>query len=408
MTRRVLFVAPAVPSPTRNGLRMRGWLFLRGLARDHRVTLVAGSPGFPNETAADVRGLGDLVDQAVLLRFDALHAPVLLYRRVASALGRGEPLRAWLEPTRTMRRRLAALGGARFHRIHVLRLYMLPMALAVPQAGEDVSIDLDVDDWESQTHLALADLAAHHDPQHACQVRAQARAFEAREREWLPRVSRVFACSDRDAAALAARHHLRNVVVVENAVRVPAVLAKPSDAEPADLLFIGALGYFPNQDAVRFLLDEVLCPLRTAVAHPFRLVVAGEAAPRSLRARLRAERDVLWVDSPLRVEPLYERARVALAPIRAGGGTRVKVLEAFAQGRPVVATAAAVEGLAVEPGVHFLRAETAVEWVEALRSLLETPARGHRLAEAAFAWVRRRPLEAGVDRVATLAREDER
>jgi glycosyltransferase involved in cell wall biosynthesis len=191
--------------------------------------------------------------------------------------------------------------------------------------------------------------------------------------------------------------------VVGNAVAVPGSPAPITDAQPAHLLFVGSLGYSANEDAVRFLLDDVLSRLRPVAPRPFRLVVAGVGASAKLGARLRVERDVTWVDSPPRVEPLYARALAALAPIRAGGGTRLKVLEAFAQGRPLIATAAAVAGFDVEPGVHYARAETASQWVDSVCSLLEEPEAGSRLAASAHAWVRRHSLESAIRRVAALA-----
>ncbi len=400
--RRVLFIAPAVPSPTRSGLRMRGWFFLRGLAREHRVTLVAGSPAFPCESAADTAVLGDLIEHAVLLRFGALRDPELLWRRGTAAIGMGTG-RAWdwAEPTPAMQRQLEPLRGEHFDLIHVFRLYMMPVALAAG-AVAGAPTQLDLDDWESQTRLGLARLTEVSDPERTLRLRAEAHQFEQWEREWLPRMSRLFVCSERDAAALSARHDRRKITVMENAVSVPPELAPPAVVEPAELLFIGSLGYYPNEDAVCFLLDEVLPLLRTALARPFTIVVAGEGARHSLRAKMLARSEVCWIDSPPAVDPLYARARVALVPVRAGGGTRVKVLEAFAQGRPVVATAAAVAGLDLEPSIHYLQAESAAEWAAALRRLLETPELGRRLAASAFTWVRERSLEAAVDRVAAF------
>jgi glycosyltransferase involved in cell wall biosynthesis len=217
-------------------------------------------------------------------------------------------------------------------------------------------------------------------------------------------MSSVFVCSKDDATALAARHRLHDVRVVANAVEVPATLPSLSNSEPPELLFIGGLGYLPNRDAVLFLLDEVLPALRAPGHVPVaRLIVAGAGASSSLKARL-AQPGVEWVGSPQSVEPLYRRARIALAPIRAGGGTRVKALEAFAQGCPLVATAAAVAGLGVTPGSHYLAAESAVEWVAAIRALLGSAELRARLTTAAFARVRGDSLAHRVDEIAALER----
>jgi glycosyltransferase involved in cell wall biosynthesis len=301
-----------------------------------------------------------------------------------------------------MRAHLSRLQGRQFAGAHVFRLYMLPAALMALGGQTDVPIELDLDDWESETRRTLAVMAERDDAHRARDLRAQAAMFEVQERTWLPRCIQVFVCSKDDAEALSHRYGLRNIVVVGNAVSVPAALAPPPHADPAQLLFIGSLGYYANQDAVSFLLDQVLPHLSEATTRPFRLVVAGVGATTKLQARLRAEPGVVWVDSPPEVGPLYERATAALAPLRAGGGTRVKAIEAFAQGRPLVATAAAVSGLGVDPGVHYLHAEDAADWVQVLRSVLERPTMAADIAAAAHAWVRERSLERAVTKVATM------
>jgi glycosyltransferase involved in cell wall biosynthesis len=386
---------------------MRGYLFLRGLAERYRVTLIAGSPLFPDESAADLDALGSLVEDAVLLPFRASRDPALLVRRLGSAFHpRATASRVLVEPSGSLRARLARLPSREFVRVHVFRLYMLRVAHATLDGERSVPMQLDLDDWESQTRLNMAALAGSRHSERARGMRAEAAVFEALEREWLPRFARVFVCSEDDATALASRHELRNIAVVGNAVAVPESLAPMTDAEPAHVLFVGSLGYSANEDAVRFLLDDVLPRLRAVAPRQFRLVVAGVGAPARLRARLRVEPEVTWVDSPTRVEPLYARALAALAPIRAGGGTRLKVLEAFAHGRPLIATAAAVAGFDVEPGIQYARAETASQWAEGVCSLLEDPEAGFRLASSAYAWVRRHSLESAIERVAAFADMD--
>jgi len=382
---------------------MRGWLFLQALARNHRVTLVAGSPAFPDESAEMLEELGDLVEDVVLLRFRAARDPVLLLRRAATGLARSRKLPFDLTvPTPRMRAQLSRLQRRQFAGVHVFRLYMVPAALAALGERPSVPLELDLDDWESHTRRGFAAVAGRRESKRRSALLREVAMFEQLEETWLPRFTRVFVCSQDDAVALAFRHGLNSVFVVPNAVAVPEALPPATDTTPAQLLFVGSLGYYVNEDAVCFLLDEVLPQLRTIAPRPFQLVVAGVGASKRLQRRLRAEADVVWVDSPSAVGPLYQRATAALAPLRAGGGTRVKAIEAFAQGRPLVATAAAVAGLGVVPGVHYLPAEDGTDWVQVLRALLETPANAADIAAAAYAWVHDRSLEKTVNDVANM------
>jgi polysaccharide biosynthesis protein PslH len=307
-------------------------------------------------------------------------------------------------PSPAMRRRLRRLQGRKYDLVHVFRLYMLPIASAIVGDPAGIPLQLDLDDWESKTRLAIAAIAGSGRSELAAQLRAEASALADEERRRLPRMKRIFVCSQQDASALSAHYGLTNVFPVNNAVKVPASFPRSGGDALRDFLFIGALGYFPNQDAVLFLLDEVLPKLRASAAIPFRVVIAGAAATPALRKRFRAEERLEWIDSPEQVEPLYRNALAALAPIRAGGGSRIKALEAFAQGRPLVATSAAVEGLDVAAGVHYIQANTAEEWVAALRQLLESPSEAMRIAESAFEWVRQHSFDATVDRIASIVR----
>lgn len=399
----LLFISPAVPNPTGSGLRMRGWLFLKALAREYRITLVAGCPAFPDDSDSDLAGLDGLIEDAVVLRFRATADPTLLAQRLMTFFGQsGDSSWDWAEPSPAMRRRLSRLRGKEFALVHVFRLYMLSVMSSILGNHTGIPIQLDLDDWESKTRNAVAEIAECSRPQLASRLKAESMALAQAERRWFPQMKRIFVCSRQDAAAISGQHGLDNVCPVNNAVSVPASLPPCSRESFPELLFIGALGYFPNQDAVYFFLTEVLPKLRAAVPRPFRLVVAGTAAPHVLRKLLQAEPLVTLIQSPKQVEPLYRRATAAIAPIRAGGGTRIKVLEAFAQGRPLVATAAAVAGLDVESGVHYIQANTADEWVAALRELLEDPAQGAQFAKSAFAWVRDHSLNVAMDRISSI------
>ncbi len=131
------------------------------------------------------------------------------------------------------------------------------------------------------------------------------------------------------------------------------VLPAPSGKE---ILFVGSLDYFPNIDAVRFFAGEVM-PIVLA-QHPdavFRVVGRNPGAQISA---LHAPPHVVIAGEADSLEPIYSRAAVCVVPIRAGGGTRIKILEAMAYGRPVVSNTLGAEGLDVEHGKHLFLADT--------------------------------------------------
>ncbi|MCC6670876.1 MAG: glycosyltransferase [Planctomycetes bacterium] len=198
----------------------------------------------------------------------------------------------------------------------------------------------------------------------------------------------VFTVSAQDRALLLRRAPGVPVEVVENSVDVAAIpcLPLPTSAAPL-LLFVGSFEYPPNLEAARELLFVHLPVLRSAVPD-LRVRVVGNDPDGVVAGWCRAA----GAEAAGRVadlRPHYAAARCVYLPIRSGGGTRIKAIEALAYGRPVLATAVAVEGLGLEPGREYLPFETPQEGREALARALAAEAgalaeRGRAVAEARF------------------------
>jgi hypothetical protein len=160
-----------------------------------------------------------------------------------------------------------------------------------------------------------------------------------------------------------------------------------------DVHFVGSFGHSPNRDAIDWLLAEIWPRLR-ALRPAARLAIVGAHPPAEVTAR--HGRDGIEVYGTVAdTAEFYRDARVLLAPIRAGSGTRLKLLEAFASGLPVVATKLAAEGLPVADGDHLLTGESAEDLAQATARLLGDAELGcrlgdnaRRLAEERYDWRR--------------------
>lgn len=149
----------------------------------------------------------------------------------------------------------------------------------------------------------------------------------------------AFVCSETDQIYLRDRRGLRDVEVVPNAVRIPEPSSVPRDPV---LLFLGNYRYAPNCAAAEHLAKDIWPRIRATVPGA-RLVLAGRGAE---RLRLPAEQagiDVRGFVADL--DALYAEVRVVTCPILAGGGTRFKIIEAAAYGRPIVSTTLGAEGI---------------------------------------------------------------
>lgn len=192
----------------------------------------------------------------------------------------------------------------------------------------------------------------------------------------------VMLCSELDRGRLNAP----NCVVLPNGYELSSSSAgrqrRPLDPDSPVFLMVGLLTYEPNADAAWFFADEVLPALRRDFpGAQLQLVGRYDWQVEALSDRpglvLRGEVEDLSAHLPA--------ADVAVIPIRFGGGTRIKALEAFAWRLPLVSTTVGVEGIPAVPGVHYLRADTPEEFVEACRRLVADSELRRSLGEAGHA-----------------------
>jgi len=236
-----------------------------------------------------------------------------------------------------------------------------------------------------------------------------ARAIEAVERRMLREARQIWLCSEQDRARLAALGSgAAELRVIPNGLPAGRPhAAQPREAAPAGrrarLLFLGHLAYPPNVQAA-YLLCRKVAPLLGRLPEAPELVLAGRAPTRKLRALAAAAGATLLADPP-EVGPILEQADIMLAPLGGGGGTRLKVLEAWGAGLPVVATATAVEGLGAVDGESVLLAESPKSFAAAAARLLREPALYRRLSAGGLAAVDARfaPARVGAGVQAALA-----
>lgn len=167
--------------------------------------------------------------------------------------------------------------------------------------------------------------------------------------------------------------------VVPNSVDAEPVGRKAGARLADSLIFTGSLRFAPNHDAMTWFLSEIFPAVRAEVPG-VRLTITGDAG---LQPPVTAP-NVVLTGQVADVRSLVAASAISLAPIRVGGGTRLKILEAMALRTPVVATTKAVEGLDARNGEHVLIADTPREFAEAVRRLLQDPAAAGEMAERAW------------------------
>jgi polysaccharide biosynthesis protein PslH len=216
---------------------------------------------------------------------------------------------------------------------------------------------------------------------------AELLAWRAFARRALRALDSVVVFTDRDAIALRQLVTGVPVVTIPLGVDVSQEALDPAGDHPPSLLFVGSFIHEPNVDAAT-RLARCIFPRVTSMHPGVELLLVGHRPTPEVLA-LAGDRVTVHGDVP-DVTPFLDRAAAVVVPVRMGGGMRVKVLEAFAAGKALVASRRAVEGLDVIPGQHLLLAETDDEFVEAVSQLLVDERRRIQLAVAGREWVRGR------------------
>jgi polysaccharide biosynthesis protein PslH len=189
----------------------------------------------------------------------------------------------------------------------------------------------------------------------------------------------VSVTSDRDAAILSELEPRTKVSVVPNGVDIE--LFKPADVEPKpdSLLFFGAMNYYPNQDGLSYFVEQIF-PLILAKRPRTKLWVVGPA-PDSVKRLQSANIEVTgFVDA---VEPYIDAATAAIVPLRLGGGTRLKIVEAMSKAKPIISTRVGAEGIDVVNGESALLADDPQSFADHVENVLADAALAKRLGAAA-------------------------
>jgi glycosyltransferase involved in cell wall biosynthesis len=191
------------------------------------------------------------------------------------------------------------------------------------------------------------------------------------ERAAARRCNRCLAVSREEAEAARELFAVEHVDIVPNGVDTSFFTPSVASPEEGSLLFTGRMNYAPNADAVCYFANEILPLVRREIPHAHLHVVGTD--PQEC-VRRRASEAVTVHGRVADVRPYHERAAVVVVPIRQGGGTRLKVLEAAAAGKAIVSTSLGIEGLTISQGRELIVADSPPDFASAVVLLLRNPA----------------------------------
>lgn len=222
-----------------------------------------------------------------------------------------------------------------------------------------------------------------------------ARKLQRMESEILRDALGHVVCSERERENLSRIAPQARIAVIENGVDCDAFApeARGSGGTPKSIVFVGSMDYFPNIEGVTWFAREIWPEVRERLPD-LEFMIVG-ARPTDAVLALKELPGVVVTGTVDSVKPYYRNALAAVAPLKTGGGTRLKILEAMAAGSPVISTALGAEGLAIQPGADYLLAgDSAHEgWVRHLTDLASKPElrgelikRGLRTVRSRYDW----------------------
>jgi glycosyltransferase involved in cell wall biosynthesis len=380
---RAFFLSPYAPWPVRHGGHNRAWSLIRALSRLGAVHVFAIGDPAEERSRASIDALGRA---GVTAEVHAPTGPGPAEADPADLLRPPDALSHFRSPT--LARALADRARAGAPDLVLVFMEELVMAQYADGLGSPLVIDRQKIEWRYHEALAAmgADAAAH---------RAEAARFRRFDESLAGRFAAVLVTGRGDAVPLEPLHGADRVHVVP--IAVDDRFSRPADRTAAveHVVLYGTVDYPPNALANASYFREVWPVLQKALPALRTLVVGSGAPPSSLPAADPRVEVRGFVED---IAPVLQGPGVLVVPLRVGGGSRTKILEALACGMPVVATEVAVENLGLLPGRHYLRAETPAETAEAVLRLVRDPALAEGLGREGAARIDAAFRQAVVDR----------
>jgi polysaccharide biosynthesis protein PslH len=384
---KILFVTPFLPSPPRFGGQRRLDGLMRSLTKTHEVSLISftATDEFKqmslDATHQYCKEVVVFPDMEFVERRDKR---VLQARSLASMHSFEHLLVARRVEFLARLQQLIDRGGFDIVQVEFVQMAALKFQLAPSRRFRTVLDEHNIE-FDIVKRTAGAEVSAPRRLYSAIDWRKLRREEISAWR----RFDGVSVTSERDGAILKELSPDTKLSVVPNGVDIELFQPPTSEPEPDSLLFFGAMNYYPNADGLSYFLDRVF-PLILAKRPATKLLVVGPA-PDSVKRLQGPNVEVTgFVDA---VEPYIDRAAAVIVPLRLGGGTRLKIVEAMAKAKAIVSTRVGAEGIDVIHGESALLADdpqgfaTHVESVLADRELAKRlGAVARRLAEDRYSW----------------------
>ena len=376
---KILVVTTKCPWPLNEGRALRTYNLIRQAARYHEITLCTFV-----QSRSEVDGLENMREFCSEVHAIPLYMSwprlALMFDVIRELFG-PVPLHAKKYARMSMRKLIARLLAKT--QFDVLHLDMLQLA-ELADLGESMGVVLVEHNVESQ--ILERRFKNEKNFLRRIYLKYQANKLRRYENQKCGEVDQVVTVSDGDKEILQGMGVTTPITVVPNAVDVEFFQPAPEKPAADRLVYVGSLAWFPNEDAIRFFMDEIM-PKISASRPALRLDVIGQVPNEAMISQWKSNDRVRFLGFVDDIRPHVLSASVYIVPLRIGGGTRLKILDAMAMGKALVTTSIGCEGLGLEQGRQALIADTPDEFAKAVIGLLEHSSKIKELGENSRAYV---------------------
>lgn len=370
---RLLFLSVIFPYPATNGRNIRSLSLIKALAgAGHDVHLLSYG------SAKDVKysAITDLCrDVTIVNRAESRSVPSQLLNRLRF-LACAEPYGSRRFYSKEME--MAILRALRDHSPSAIICDTIDAAINVPPETR-VPIVLNQHNVE---HLILERyLTLERSLLRKSYMQMECRKLRNWERHVCAESQLVLVCSEHDRQLTQQLCGHPAVVVVPNVIEVDNYKSTAPEI-PLRIVYAGGMDWYPNRDAVAFFAEKILPEIQAHIPEAS-FVVAGRNPPKSFVRRFASTRNMRFTGTVSYMQPELAAAAVCVVPLRIGSGTRLKILEAAALGKPIVSTRLGAEGLTFIDGKEILLTDEPTQFAAAVMTLLQSVNRRHSLGEAA-------------------------
>jgi glycosyltransferase involved in cell wall biosynthesis len=378
---RILWVKAGPLLPANTGGRIRTLQMLRAMSRRHHVTFLAlRDPAQPDEEGsglADYAQVREFIEWRDARRGSLRFVSGVLWNQMASSL----PYVLTKYRSDELAARIRAVDEAGQHDLIVCDF--LTPTLSFPASGTKTRSVIFQHNVEALIWQRMAANAGN--PLARFYLRGQHRRTERWESALCNRFNGTITVSPDDSKLAVERYGLKNLLGDVPAGVDADYFANPLSPplSPTTIGFLGSMDWLPNIEGVRWFHEHVLTELRRRCPG-LRLLVIGRSPPASLTALAKDDPLIEFTGTVPDVRPFVQQCHAMIVPLLTGGGTRIKILEMMAAGRPVISTTVGAEGLGMEHGKHLLLADDASSFADECANVLKDSGLVNQLCAAAL------------------------